>query len=204
MNRKIKNIKFEKATKPRRRMVHNLLMNSIGSTFDIAKREWICVTPIRKEDDGFVHHCELCGARNYEQNILIMNENNNNQLKVGIECASRFLILNGCENQKDSRLLIKHVVAESDLENELITLFKILGNAPNPSIKEVNKFRNNLTEYLTLKGQVRKQYTREEIETILETVLNVPDITNYDIKLLICILEKKDRFTLEQSYRVPL
>ncbi len=198
------NIKVEKATKPRRRMVHNLLINSIGSTFDIAKREWICVTPIRKEDDGFVDHCELCGARNYEQNILIMNENNNNQLKVGIDCASRFLLLNGCENQKDSRLLIQHVVAESDLENELITLFKILRNAPKLSTKEVNKFRNNLIEYLTLKGQVRKLYTREEIEIILETVLNVPDITNYDIKLLICILEKKVRFTLEESYRTPL
>ena len=204
MNRKIMNIKVEKATKPRRRMVHNLLINSIGSTFDIAKREWTCVTPIRKEDDGFVHHCELCGARNYEQNILIMNENNNKQLKVGIDCASRFLLLNGCEDPEDVKVLIKHIVAESNLEYELITLYKILRKAPNPSIREVHKFRNKLIEYLTLKGQVRKQYTRDEIETILETILNVSDITNYDIKLLICILEKQERFTLDHSYRAPL
>ncbi len=203
MSKKTITVKGKKLnTKPRPRVIETLLFYSHANNFDSAKKEWGYVTIVLKEDDAFVKHCELCGARNYDFNVMIQNENTNKDLKVGSECIKRFVLLDGCKNAEDAAVLIQQKVVEASVERELITLYKILRKAPKPSAAEVTRFNKRLSEYLNKTGKRRSIYTKEELQEILETVLDVHDYTQQDVMVLDCMIENPRKFMRDKRFRV--
>jgi len=184
-----------KKNNPGPRIVETLRFHSLSNDFEEARREWQYITRITNRDEGFVEHCELCGKRNYNYNVLIKNSHTKAELKIGTECIKKFIPINGIQNQEEVELLLKQKLKEEKIEHLLSIQFNVLKNATKPPLHEVFSFCKKLKCLLKTRGQLHLLDTLDGIGDVLDSILNVAHYTPYDVKTLDYILVNPKKYT---------
>jgi hypothetical protein len=138
----------ELKTKPGPQITRVLTELSMAANFEDARQEWVLESPIPKESEEFVKHCELCGHRNYVKNWLILNPLTQNKLKIGSECIRRFIHLNGTTNTEDSNRFFEMKEKEYEEMSYIKRLFSEVITDPVPLVGNVTLFRKRLSKIM--------------------------------------------------------
>lgn len=182
----IKNV--ELTTEPGPLVIKNLSKHSQSGSFEEAKTEWELVEGITSEDPKFTENCELCNSRLHKENWIIQNSNTGIFLRIGCDCIKRFIQFAGTSTQADSNTFFENKRKELNLESELQILYKEVIQLPLPPIKQANKFKKILLEFLAIRGKQNLINTPDGRKEIIENILKISFIKSQDNNKLLDLI----------------